>query len=373
MLYVDTPTLPEFKSLNAKRADACVSIYLPTTPVTQEIEKARIKLGNMVKEAVDQLEASGFDKRRLASLGEQFDDLLDDDDFWRTQANSLAILATPDSIRTYRLANALTQNVEVSDRFHLKPLLRAITFPHSAFVLALSENDVRLIEVFADLPPQVVRVPDLPKDAASALGRSTINDRSAKRRITGSEGQKVRLTQYARMVDSAIRPVLSGRDTPLIVAATEPLASIFRSVNSYGSLLPDTITATNDRSTEAEIAAAAVPVLDASYEAELKDFREKFEARTSDGRSTTDISDAARAATFGAIETIIVDIDEVVHGTIDEDSGVVSFSDEENASNYGVVDEIMGRALNSGARVIGARKDDIPGGKSLAATLRYAV
>jgi hypothetical protein len=111
MLYVDTPTLPEFKSLNAKRADACVSIYLPTTPVTQEIEKARIKLGNMVKEAVDQLEASGFDKRRLASLGEQFDDLLDDDDFWRTQANSLAILATPDSIRTYRLANALTQNV----------------------------------------------------------------------------------------------------------------------------------------------------------------------------------------------------------------------------------------------------------------------
>jgi hypothetical protein len=33
MLYVDIPTLPEFKALATVRGDACVSIHLPTTPL----------------------------------------------------------------------------------------------------------------------------------------------------------------------------------------------------------------------------------------------------------------------------------------------------------------------------------------------------
>src|SRR5680860_1908999 len=96
MLYVDIPTRPEFKALNDVRADACVSIYLKTTPLTQQSDASRIELGNLAKQAREQLEAVGFDKRRLASLMEHFDDLADDDAFWRLQANSLALLATPD-------------------------------------------------------------------------------------------------------------------------------------------------------------------------------------------------------------------------------------------------------------------------------------
>lgn len=372
MLYVDTPTLQDVKKLKAARADACVSIYVPTTPLTQDVDASIIELGNLVKDAMSQLEAAGLDKRRAAALGEQFDDLLDDDEFWRLQAHSLAILATPDSINTFRLANRLKPLVEVADRFHLKPLLRAITFPHDALVLALSENNVRLIEIFPDLPAQEIKVPNLPKDAASALKRSTINDRSAKRRITGSEGQKVRLTQFARLVDAALRPVLSGRDIPLILAATEPLASIYRSINNYPNLLAETVTASNDRSTEGEIAQAARPVLDAAYNREIADFHQTYEKRAGDSRATTDVSDAARAATFGAIEILLVDMDEIVHGTVNDDTGAVTFG-EEGPETYGVVDEISARALSSGAKVLAVRRDEIPGKSSLAATLRYAL
>jgi hypothetical protein len=370
MLYVDTPTLQDFRTLKAARADACISIYVPTTPLTQDVDASIIELGNLIKQAMNQLEAAGLDKRRAAALGEQFDDLLEDEDFWRTQAHSLAVFATPDSIRTFRLANRIKPLVEVADRFHLKPLLRAITFPHDAFVLALSENDVRLVEIFPDLPAQQIKVPNLPKDAASAVKRATINDRSAKRRITGSEGQKVRLTQYARQIDAALRPVLAGRDIPLILAATEPLASIYRSINSYPNLLAETVTATNDRSSEGEIAQAARPVLDTAYDREIEQARQVFEKRAGDNRATTDISDAARAATFGAIETLLVDMDEIVHGTVNDDNGAVTFGDE-GPDTYGVVDEIAARALGSGARVLAVRRSDIPHKASLAATLRY--
>ncbi len=159
MLYVDIPTLPEFRALATMRADACVSLYLPTTPLTQQAAASRIELGNLTKSALAELDAAGFDKRRRAAIAGQLADLADDDEFWKYQAHSLGVLATPDMVRWFRLPNRLTAIAEVSDRFHLKPLIRAITFPHAAFVLALSENAVRLVEVFADLPAQQVEDP----------------------------------------------------------------------------------------------------------------------------------------------------------------------------------------------------------------------
>lgn len=373
MLYVDVPTRPEFKVLNEVRTDACVSIYLETTPLTQDSDASRIEMKNLAKQAREQLEAVGLDKRRLAALMEYFDDLVDDEEFWRLQANSLAVLATPDALRTFRLANRLSSSVSVSDRFHLKPLLRAITFPNSAFVLALSENAVRLVEIHANLPAAAVKVDGLPKDAASAVGKSTLNDRSPSGRIHGSEGQNVRFRQYARQVDAALRPVLAGRETPLILAATGRLASVYRSVNSYPNLLPDGIENSPDRISDAELADAVRPVLDAANTTELAALKTLYEERAGDGRATCDPSDGARAATYGAIETLLVDIDAIIPGVVDEQTGAITFADKADATNYGVVDEIAGRALASGARVLGVRKADLPGKGDLAAILRYPI
>jgi hypothetical protein len=123
--------------------------------------------------------------------------------------------------------------VEVADRFYVKPLLRAIAFPQAAFVLALAAGSVRLVEITRDGPALTVDVPGLPSDAASAAGKASLADRSPDRRIQGSEGQKVRLRQYARKVDQALRGVLTGLEPPLILAATGPLDNIYRSLSSY--------------------------------------------------------------------------------------------------------------------------------------------
>ena len=190
-------------------------------------------------------------------------------------------------------------------------------------MLALSENAVRLLEVLPSGPPVEVKVPGLPKDAASAAGKSTLNDRSPSGRIQGSEGQKVRLTQYARKVDAAIRPVLAGRHTPLLLAATEPLASLYRLVNSSVDLAADTIRGNPDRTTDADLAGAARERLDQPLRRRDRRIRRPVRRprRPSAGRRR-DLAVAARAATFGAIDAILVDIDEVVIGTVDEEPAV---------------------------------------------------
>ena len=49
------------------------------------------------------------------------------------------------------------------------------------------------------------------------------------------------LRQFARQVDKALRPVLAGSGVRLVLAAAEPLASTYRSVNSYPYLAATTI------------------------------------------------------------------------------------------------------------------------------------
>lgn len=371
-LATDIPSRHDIERLANSRRDGSISIYLPTTPISMEADANRIELKNLAAGAVDQLRAANHDKREVAAIEESIDDLLDDALFWWYQSNSLAVFATADRLTTFRLPNNLGTFVGVSDRFFIKPLLRAVTFPQEAFILALAANAVRLVEVTADLPPRIVDDVSLPDNAADAVGLPSIAGRTLSGRIQGSEGQKVRLTQYARAVDTALRGVLTGQSTPLILAATEPLDSIYRSVNSYPDLLDATIEGNPEKASDGELAAAARKILDDHYAHELVQVQQLFEERSSQGRTFTDLSDIARAATYGSVDTLLVDIDQSIPGFVDEDSGEVTFGSNDDAANYGVVDEVARRVLIAGGKVYAVRQDGVPGGGAAAAILRYA-
>jgi hypothetical protein len=240
-------------------------------------------------------------------------------------------------------------------------------------VLALAAGSVRLVEVAGEGPPFTVRVPDLPADAASAAGKASIADRSPSRRLQGSEGQKTRLRQYARKVDHSLRGVLTGLELPLILAAAEPLESIYRSVNSYPHLAETGIQGSPEGETDEELASAARTVLDELHARELSNQRERFERMLAQDRASTDVATVARAATYGSVDTVIFDIDQKVPGFVDDDSGAVTFADDDDAVSYGVVDELVRRVLLSGGSVFAVRAPEVPGGGPVAAILRYAL
>jgi hypothetical protein len=372
MLHVDIPTPADLKMLVSFRDDICVSIYLPTTPLTPDAQKDRIALKNAAKQAADQLQARKVGKRRTADLIDELDDLVDDDVFWRFQARSLAVLASPENVRTFRLPNDLNPVVEVADRFYLKPLLRSVTFPNACYVLALDQGPTRLIDVSANLPPEEVKVEGMPRDAPSSVGKSSLGRRAPGRRIQGSEGQKVRLRQFARAVNQALHGFLAGSELPLVLAATRPLEPIYRSVNSYPHLAEEFIEGSPSELSDVQLAQRVRPILDAIYRDKLANWKQRFDAMEKVGRATGDIAQAAVAATAGAVDSVLVAIDQLVHGTIDE-KGAVTFADASGPATYQVVDEIANRVILTGGEVLAVRTDDIPRGKPLAAILRWPV
>ena len=371
MLHIDLPSRTELEKLLAHRGGPAVSIYLRTTPVTPDVKASRIELKNLLKRAVGEMEAAGTPARAIRPIEQGIEALDEDDEFWAHQANSLAIFATPGSIRTFRLPNKLVDMVEVSDRFHLKPLIRSVTFPHHAYVLAIGMGAVRLIEVSADLAPHEVAVPGLKRDAAGMLGRRSHLERSGDMRSGESTSEHALLTRYARAVDQVLRPVLAGHERPMIVAAAEPMASIFKAVSSYPPVADQVIAGSADHTPDHELAGAARGVLDALYATEIQSLGRLYAARQAQGRATGDVAQAARAATFGAVDTLIVDMDVTVSGTVGDEDGAVTLDARADARNYGVVDEIARRVLQHGGKVLAARRADIPGGGDLAAILRY--
>jgi hypothetical protein len=129
-----------------------------------------------------------------------------------------------------------------------------------------------------------------------------------------------------------------------------------------------------DRSmTESALAGAARSVLDGRYAAQIEAATALFHERVGSHRAISDLQAVARAATFGAVDLLLVDIDEVMLGTVDETDGTVALATTPGAASYGVIDEIAGRAILAGGKVLAVRRADMPDGAAVAAILRYPV
>lgn len=352
-MHLDVPTADQITDLLDHRHPVSVSIYLPTGRSTLDARSARTSLSNIRRDVAAQLESRSVDASWVL---DELDSIIEDDDFWTRQRDTLAVFLSPGHEVTFRLPNQLDQAVHVGDRFSVKPLLRATTFPHAAFVLALSKGEARLLEIFNDGPPVEVSVPDMPKDAwvPSANHVHMARDRA-----------------YVRLVDHAIRPIVNGSGLPLIVAATEGIDALFRTVNSSPRLVERRVPGSPEELSDVDLADAARALLDEVYAVELADLAQLVEQRNSQGRAAFDLADIARFATIGAVDTMVVDVEVHVAGTVDEDTGAVDYVAEERTDSYGVTDEIARRVLRTGGRVVAVRASDVPMGGQAAAILRY--
>jgi Bacterial archaeo-eukaryotic release factor family 8 len=370
MIYRDPFNRADFHRLNSLRG-LCLSIYLPTSRVTQDTSKDRIILKNLIEQAT--VQAAGIaDKRAVAVTPERLHGLLDDEEFWACQANGLAILSSPEHLETYRLAYEVQPAAEVSDRLHLKPLLPALS-PKSAFVLAISQKSVRFFEFVPSLELVEIEVQGLPKSFSDATGRTLQRDRAPARRLEGDEGKKVLQQKFVRAIERSLRTILKQETQSLILATTTELQAMYREANTYPHLADIAYHGSVENLPLPDLAGHLRPMVADLRAHRLKAWEADYGRFESQGRAHTDLATIAKAATLGQVAKLLVDADEVRYGII-EDSGTITTAESRGPGTYDLLDEVASRVIEHGGEVLAVRGDEEVSDRlrPLAAILRWA-
>lgn len=380
-MSIDVVSHEDLVRLTRHRHAASVTLYVdsPRTgngaqraPVAHDTEKARAKLRAAADKARAQLKELGIASAESQAIAERLAELEGDRDFWGTSARSLAVFVSPEGLDAFRLRNELPSHSAVGDRFDTGPLLRATTFPHHGYVLAVTEGEVRLIALQSDSTHQRVPLTELPANAADVLEPEKHGGGQLDRhRADGTLGPKVEQRRYCTVVQEAVKAAIGDDERPIVLAASDDLTPAYREVNTADELLAEGIGANPASLDDAELAARGRAVLERHYASVLADWSERFEKRRAQGRGSTDLEAIAKAAAAGQVESLLYDIADRQEGEIDE-FGAVTVAETDGPDTYALVDELAARVLQSGGTVIAVRRDEVPGDGSVAAVFRAA-
>ena len=374
-LHTDIPTRSEIERLLTARDDpCCVSIYLPTSPLTQDARAIGSSSRTSVGEALRQIEAAGADRRGIEAIREALDDLVDDDEFWAQQAHSLAVFATPAGARTFRLPN----------RPHrggggLGPLLRQAAAARGHLpaggVRARAGRRARCGSSRSprDVPPFEVAVPGLPQRRRERRRQGV--DRRPLRRAGGSRAPRARRSGCASTRGRSTRRSARrspGLELPLILARPSRWRRSTAAVNTYPHLASRASAGNPESATDDELAAAAREVLDALYAAELAELARALRAARAHGRGRRPTSPTSRARRpYGRGR-------HRCSSTSTRSCPGTSTRRRRGHARRGRRRELRRRRRDRAARAAHGRprprraRADVPGGGPLAAILRYA-
>jgi len=353
-----------------------VSIYLPTSRLTTESKNNEIRFKNLLKKVESTL-ASDYPGKQGEKILSDLKELAEDKKFWANQLDGLGVLATSEDVVVYKLQRDVMEFVEVADTFYIKPLLNAYQTDDSFQILALNKSDFTLYEGNR----YAIRKVDLPEDQKKSLkdvvgyftednnlqGSSVGLQGSARFGYGGSSRDEdaIDVEKYFRWVDRYIFENHSKRtELPLILASLPENHTEFSKISHNDYLAVEGIKKDPQSLDDGELRKMAWAVLEPDFNNHMKKLIEKYELSKSRELASEDISEIARAAMEGRVESLIVNLNKTVPGSIDPNTDRLLVEDEsgdmlndltllalkQNAKVYVVTDEKL--TLDTGVKAI---------------------
>jgi len=184
----------ELRRLAESEGDVSISLYMPTYRNESDWSQNTTRLKNLLREARNQLREQDYREDAIDDLLADARQLLDRPSFWRENiGDGLALFIAEDTTEAYRLPLTFDEVSVVENRFHLKPLFPLIAANNRFYVLALSQNDVRLYQgthqtiseiETADIPSSIVEA--MQTDDAQPQVQSHVQNRE-----TGTDGDRM--------------------------------------------------------------------------------------------------------------------------------------------------------------------------------------
>lgn len=367
----------------------CVSLYLPTHRAGAETQQDPIRFKNLLRAAAEQLSAAapstdGADSDAILAPAR---DLLDDHPFWQHQSDGLAVFLSPAGRRLYRLPLAFEELAVVGDRFHLAPLLPLLGGDGLFYILALSQNRVRL---FAATRHRVreVDLRDIPESLVDALGydfeQRTLQFHSGTPRAAGggrapiyhghgpsADETKEEVARFLQLVDHGVRRLLREPTAPVVVAAVDWEASLYRDLSKLPNLVPEAIEGNPDAASAEELHRRALEKVTPLFAADRDKAAERWAAAAGTGRTGERVEEVVVAAADGRVDTLFVDPAAHRWGRFDAAARAVEIRRERHNGDEDLIDRAALETLLHGGTVYASAAGAVPGGGELAALYRF--
>lgn len=388
---MDIVNRAELERLMRKEEQWCVSIYLPTHRTGTDTQQDPIRLKNLLGKAEKDLSDRGMGRRDVQKMLEPASVLLQDSDFWRHQRDGLAIFLSSDGIRRYRLPLNFEEFVSVMDRFHIKPLLPLFTGDGQFSILALSQNEIRLllgtrysvsqIDIgqvggsLAEAIPSTNHQLSLQLHSSGAPGGTSGAGSTTFHGQGGGNdgGDKDELLRYFRLVSDGLTEFLQGDEVPLVLAGVEYLLPIYEEANTYPNLIDTVITGNPDLLSADALHKRAWEIVGPRFQAAQEEAVAYY--RQLAGQESEQVADTLEeivpAASYGRIETLFVAVGVQHWGIFNSDTGEIDLHDQMEPGDESLLDLAAVQTYLKGGTVYAVEPELVPGGTSAAAVLRY--
>lgn len=362
----------------------CLSLYQPTHRHHPDNQQDQIRFRNLVKAMQGSLRHN-YPTRETRALLAPFHVLADDREFWNHALDGLAVLATSQLFKVYRLQRPVPERMVVADSFHTKPLLRILQSADRYQILGINRQQARLFEGNRDIVDEIDLAPGVPRTLADVVGEPA-GEPERKNRVYGGatasgttrhdtdvrQDQMTSETErFFRAVDRAVleehsRP--SGM--PLLLAALPEHHHLFRSVSRNPFLLTEALDTYPDALTLDALRGRAWQLMLPRYLERLSRLVERFGTAKSNALGTGDLAEAVTAVIAGRTATLLIEADRHIPATFDHVTGAIEFRDSGDHVDD-LLDDIGELTLKSGGEVVIVPAERMPTETGLAAIWRF--
>ncbi len=362
----------------------CASAYMPMQRRGNEIRQNPIRFKNALSEIKAMSEnqtEQDLDFEGLASL-------IEDEAFWQSQKEGMALYLSPDISRIYRLPLKFESLTTMTSRFHVTPVLPLIVYDATFFILALSQNECRLYQCrrqdCREVRPE--KMPDSLEDSmkfdhqqkqiqfhTGAQPTQGGGERAAMFHGHGvaDDADKDRILRYCQDVNKAVTEFLGSRTDPLIVAGVDFLHPLYRAANTHPHLLEKGITGNPEPLTGEELQAKAWEIVAPLTRAGLEQAVKRYHDLKGTGKAGNDLRRIVQDAPAGRIDQLIIPLDIHCWGRCARETGEVFVHDEKKTGDEDLLNLAAVHAMKNGASVFPLARSAMPDDSNIIALFRY--
>jgi len=368
------------KKLIRKNGQRKVTITLPTEKIGESRQQNPIRFKNLLSSASEQLMQRGMKEHEAAAYLKPARELLGQPLFWSNMEHGMVVFIADDYFEVFKLPYEIKEMVYVNQNFRITPLLPMIGTNGSFCVLAISQENVRLLRCTrtgeTNITPDEIPVTItgwLDEFPQPHLQFHTGTERDTARFFghgASETDRKEILEQYFREVEKGMTQAVKQINDPLVLAGIKTNVSIYKKVNKYNRVLEHAIERNPDDLTDAQLRDHGWELIRDYFLQDLYQSVDVYQDSPSD-RISSDPSEIITATVMGKSAAIFIKKDLVRWGKYDGENHKVLYRNEPGNDDVDLMNWLSIKGLETGSNVYILPPEEMPDQSDVAALFRF--